>query len=304
MVSKLSRVNASVLVAGESGTGKELVARTLHEEGPGRAGPFVPVNCGAIPESLVESEFFGHERGAFTGAREGRPGKFEQADGGTLFLDEVGDLTPMAQGKLLRVLEDRRIVRLGGQRPHSADSRVIAATNKDLERQSRKGHFREDLFWRLQVVKIELPPLRQRGKDLFLLIDHFVRRFSAEVGSAPKSLSPEALRTLASYPWPGNVRELKNVLHQAVILSDGSTIGSADLPARVRNGLTDFCQVPSDLDELPLAAAVEQVTERVEMGLIRARLAKHHGNRTSTAESLGVSRKTLYNKMRRYGLTF
>jgi len=304
MMAKVVRVDVTVLVTGESGTGKELVARAIHRRSARSQGPFVAVNCSAIPQTLVESEFFGHEKGAFTDARESRPGKFEQADGGTLFLDEVGDLALDAQAKLLRALQERQIHRVGARAPRTVDVRVVAATNKDLEKESREGRFREDLYWRLNVVHVRLPPLRERRSDLPILIDHFLDRFNRELGLSVASIAPEARQLLGDYNWPGNIRELENTICRAMILCDGDTLTAADLPGRVRGLPRDGAPaVVSDLTRLTLGAAVAEATERLEKMMILARLAEHRGSRTATAESLGVSRKTLFNKMRQYGLT-
>ncbi len=302
LMTKVVRVDVTVLVTGESGTGKELVARAIHRRGTRSAGPFVAVNCSAIPQTLVESEFFGHEKGAFTDARETRPGKFEQADGGTLFLDEVGDLALDAQAKLLRALQERQIQRIGSRAPRAVDVRVIAATNKDLEKDSREGRFREDLFWRLNVVHLRLPSLRERRADLPLLIDHFVDRFNRELGLAVESIAPDARQLLCDHPWPGNIRELENTICRSMILCEGGVLTVADLPGRVR-GEEEGMAPRSDLSHLSLADAVAEATERLEKVMILSRLAEHRGSRTATAESLGISRKTLFNKMRQYGLS-
>ncbi len=302
-MAKVARVDATVLITGESGTGKELAARAIHRRSKRSQEPFVAVNCSAIPQTLVESEFFGHEKGAFTDARESRPGKFEQADGGTLFLDEAGDLALDAQAKLLRSLQEQQIVRIGARVPKSVDVRVIAATNKDLEREVSAGRFREDLYWRLNVVQIHLPALRERTQDLSLLVDHFLDRLNEELGLAVKSIAPDSRRLLLDYHWPGNVRELENTLCRAMILCEGDVLRVVDLPGRVRGERAEGSSSrPSDLDRLTLVAAVKEATERLERRLILSRLAAYQGNRTATAESLGISRKTLFNKMRQYDL--
>ena len=302
-MTKVARVDATVLVSGESGTGKELVARAIHRKSKRSRRPFIAVNCSAIPQTLVESEFFGHERGAFTDARDSRPGKFELADTGTLFLDEIGDLSTEAQPKLLRALQDRQIVRLGTRTPRAVDVRVVAATNKDLEREVAAGNFREDLYWRLNVIQIRLPALRERREDLSLLIDHFVGRINSELGLAVEKIAPEARQLLIDYPWPGNVRELENTLCRSMILCDDDKLKARDLPGRVL-GETEGpgTQPSSDLDSMLLVEAVSEATERLEKRMILSRLAAHKGNRTITADSLGVSRKTLFNKMRQYQL--
>jgi two-component system, NtrC family, response regulator AtoC len=304
LLAKVVRVDVTVLVTGESGTGKELVARAIHRRSQRSQGPFVAVNCSAIPQTLLESEFFGHEKGAFTDAREARPGRFEQADGGSLFLDEVGDLAPDAQAKLLRVLQEKQIQRLGARAPRPVDVRVIAATNKDLEKEAREGRFRGDLFWRLNVVHTRLPPLRERRADLPILIDHFLGRFNRELGLAVYAIAPEARQLLCEYEWPGNVRELENTICRAMILCEGDVLTLSDLPGRVRGESMERTSTsPSDLSRLTLTDAVGQATERLEKIMILSRLAEHQGSRTATAESLGVSRKTLFNKMRQYGLS-
>ncbi len=300
-MAKVARVDATVLVSGESGTGKELVARAIHRKSKRAHRPFVAVNCSAIPHTLVESEFFGHERGAFTDARDSRPGKFELADTGTLFLDEIGDLTLDAQPKLLRALQDRQIMRLGTRTPRRVDVRVVAATNKDLEAEVATSRFREDLYWRLNVIQIRLPALRERREDLPLLVDHFLDRINRELGLAVERIVPEARQLLIDYAWPGNVRELENTLCRAMILCDGDVLKAGDLPGRVLGESNDVSARPSsDLDQMSLANAVNEATERLEKRMILSRLAAHKGNRTATAESLEVSRKTLFNKMRQY----
>ena len=302
-MTKVARVDATVLVTGESGTGKELVARAIHRKSQRSKRPFVPVNCSAIPLTLVESEFFGHEKGAFTDALHARPGKFEQADTGTLFLDEVGDLALDAQAKLLRVLQDKQVARLGSHGMRQIDVRVIAATNKDLEREVSAGRFREDLFWRLNVVHIKLPALRQRPKDLELLIDHFIGRIHRKFDATARSMVPAARQLLLAYPWPGNVRELENTLERALIMCDGKVLSVDDLPSRVRGDpLVETSNRGGDLDQMTLSNAVSEASERLEKRMILARLAAHQGNRTATAKSLGISRKTLFNKMRQYEL--
>jgi two-component system response regulator AtoC len=304
IMTKVAQVDATVLVTGESGTGKELVARAIHRRSSRASGPFVAVNCSAIPQTLVESEFFGHEKGAFTDAHRSHPGKFEQAEGGTLFLDEVGDLSLEAQSKLLRVLQDRQILRIGAEVPKRVDVRVIAATNKDLDQEVEAGRFREDLYWRLNVVPIYLPPLRERREDLPPLIDHFLARFNREMGLAVRAVCEEGRRLLLAYAWPGNVRELENTLCHAMILCEGDLLSAADLPERIHDGALTAppVEADADLDQLTLAEAVRRATERLEKRIILARLARFHGNRTITAESLGVSRKTLFNKVRQYSL--
>jgi DNA-binding NtrC family response regulator len=304
VMARVAAVDATVLVQGDSGTGKELVARALHRRGRRAAGPFVALNCSAIPAALFEAEVFGHEKGAFTDAREARPGRFEQAHGGTLFLDEIGDLAPEAQAKLLRVLQEREVTRLGAARPRSVDVRVIAATNRDLSQMVKTGAFREDLYWRLNVVTVNLPPLKRRREDIRLLVDHLVDRFNRELGLAVKGISPGARRLLMAYDWPGNVRELENTICRAMVLCEGSSLSERDLPPRVRGELEGDGAPASDLSPMRLADAVQEATARLEKMMILARLAEHHGSRTAAADALGISRKTLFNKMRQYGLTW
>lgn len=301
IVTRVAPVNATVLITGESGTGKEMVARAIHCRSPRAAGPFAAVNCSAIPQTLIESELFGHEKGAFTDAQVRRAGRFEEADRGTLFLDEVGDLSLDSQAKILRALQERQITPVGG-RQREVDVRVIAATNKNLAREVKEGRFREDLFWRLNVVPVKVPPLRERKEDLPLLFDHFLERFRRELGLQVKEIAPEARRLMLQYDWPGNVRELENTICRSMILCYGHRFEVPDLPARIRE--QGSATAPeSNFDTLTLAEAMQEATERLEKlekVMILSRLAEHRGNRTSTAASLGISRKTLFNKLRQY----
>ena len=301
VMTKVAEANATVLISGESGTGKELVARAIHRRSARAGGPFIAVNCSAIPRDLIETEFFGHKKGAFTDARESHPGKFELASGGTLFLDEIGDLALDAQAKLLRALEEREVTRIGGAKPVPVDVRVIAATNKNLDRAVKAGRFREDFYWRVNVVSISIPPLRERRQDLPLLLDHMLDRFQREMQSDVKSISPEARRLILGYTWPGNVRELENVLCRAVILCDGDVITAGDLPPRIRNEEFEN-ETDTPAEELKLADAVKEAAARVEKRLIASRLARYNNNRTATADSLGITRKTLFTKMHEHNL--
>ncbi len=305
IMAKVAKVDATVLITGESGTGKELVARAIHRRSGRCSGPFVAVNCSAIPETLVESEFFGAQKGAYTDARENRPGKFEMAHRGTLFLDEIGDLALDAQAKLLRVLQERQITPLGATRSRPVDVRVIAATNQNLEQAVVRGEFRDDLYWRVNVVNIKLPPLRDRREDLPLLVDHFLDHFNRELGLTVKTIAKDAKALLLAYDWPGNVRELENTLCRTMVLCECTTLSVPDLPPRIRgeSETGDSTGLQLDHGQVKLADAVNQMTERLEKTIIISRLAQLHGNRTATAQSLGVSRKTLFNKMRQYGLT-
>ena len=235
-IGRVAPQDVTVLILGESGTGKELVARAIYHYSKRAPGPFLAINCAAIPENLLESELFGHEKGAFTGADRKRIGKFEQASGGTLFLDEIGDMTPLTQTKILRVLQGQEFERVGGNEPIRADVRVVAATNRDLEKMVAEGTFRGDLYYRLNVYTIRLPPLRERGDDLPLLAEHFVRRFGRELGKDVRGVSPEAMELLRRYPWPGNVRELQSVVKQALLGTTGPVVLPEFLPAAVRRG--------------------------------------------------------------------
>src|SRR5436305_12367394 len=302
-MSKVAPIDATVLIEGESGTGKEMVARAIHRASPRSSKPFVAVNCGAIPQALFESEFFGHEKGAFTDAREARSGRFEQAQGGTLFLDEVGELPLDTQVKLLRALQEKEITRVGGRAVIKLDVRVIAATNVDLHRAVASGRFREDLYWRLNVVKLTLPPLRERREDIPALIDHLTERFNRELGLNIGAISQDARRLLEMFDWPGNVRELENAVCSAMIMSEGGTVTARDLPPRIRGEAeTAESSTSRDITKGTIIDAVREATEKLERMMIVSRLADFNGNRTATADSLGISRKTLFNKMRQYEL--
>jgi len=293
-VRKVAPTNATVMIYGESGTGKELVARAIHALSDRADQPFVSVSAGALPETLLESELFGYEKGAFTGALTAKPGRFEMANGGTLFLDEIGDISPATQVKLLRVLQERRFERLGGTRSIEVDVRVVAATNQDLQQLIVEGTFREDLFYRLNVVPITLPPLRQRPGDVPRLVAHFLEKFRA--GS--RTLSDEAMEALVTYQWPGNVRELENTIERILILSQGEEIGIGDLPAEVRLGsvacktLGTGVALPEDGCDL----------EEVELDLIRQALDRAGGSAPKAAKMLGLTAKTLEARMTRLGL--
>jgi two-component system response regulator HydG len=275
---------ATVLVQGESGTGKELLARIVHESSGRAHGPFVAVNCAAIPESLLESELFGHERGAFTGAAARRVGRFERASGGTLFLDEVGDMSPTMQAKILRALQEHEVERVGGDAPVRVDVRVVAATNRDLEAEVAAGRFREDLFYRLAVVVVVLPPLRERGSDAELLAREFAKAFAREHGRPVRDLSPEAAALLRAHSWPGNVRQLRNVVERAVLLADGETLREDHLPPALRAAAADSGRF------LPL--------RELERQHIRRALEVTGGNLRDTAHILGIHRNTLRQKLR------
>jgi two-component system response regulator AtoC len=284
-----ARSNSTILVLGESGSGKEVLARAVHGESPRADGPFVAVSCAALTESLLESELFGHEKGAFTGAISRRKGKFEAAHGGTLFLDEVGDIGPKLQLDLLRVLEERRFHRVGGNEPIEVDVRIIAATNRDLRRAAREGKFREDLFYRLNVIPILIPPLRDRREDIPLLVETFVERLAVEMKRPIEGLSPEAMSAIMAHDWPGNVRELRNVLERGAVVSTGSVIQLSDL------GLPTKLEAPAKPGTL---ASLEEIEKRH----VAAVLSHTHGNISQSARILGIDRVTLYNKMKKWGL--
>ena len=292
VVARAATSSAPVIITGESGTGKELVAETIHKLSPRCAGPYVPINCAAVPDTLIESELFGHERGAFTGADRGREGRFESANGGTLLLDEFIEMRPDMQAKLLRVLEDGKVRRLGGSREKLVDVRVLAASNQSLQRSISEGRLREDLFYRLNVFTLELPPLRQRIEDLPLLVAHFIRQANQDHRARVEGVSAECLEVLKRHRWPGNVRELRNVIEHSVIVSKRQTISLDDLPPQYRspNGKVEHVSFPlgSSLDE-------------VERELIGRTIEFAAGNKTLAARMLGLGVRTLYRRLERYG---
>jgi len=292
---KVARHPSTALITGESGTGKELVARLIHGWSPRAAAPFVAVNCGAIPDALLESELFGHVKGAFTGAVADRAGLFEEADGGTLFLDELGELPPPLQVKLLRALQESEVRALGAAAPRQVDVRVIAATNRDLAADVGSGRFRGDLYYRVNVVAIRLPPLRERREDIPALALHFVAHYNRRLGLDVRGVSPAAMRVLMEYPWPGNVRELENVVERALVLSGGPQIEPEHLPETVRAGSGAVALAPTDL-------SVKRQTEALERALIRRALDQTAGNRTRAAQLLELSHRALLYKIREYGL--
>ncbi|TMQ57467.1 MAG: sigma-54-dependent Fis family transcriptional regulator [Candidatus Eisenbacteria bacterium] len=282
---------ARVLIEGEHGTGKELVARALHAASPRREMPFVAVNCAAIPDDLIESELFGHERGAFTGATQARRGRFEEAHGGTLFLDEVGDLTPRAQTKLLRVLQEGELSRLGGNRTIRVDVRVIAATNRDLAKAVQAERFREDLYFRIAVIPISVPALRERADDIPLLVEHFVAQVARETGRRPKKFAPGALEALARHSFPGNIRELRNLVERLVIMSPGAIVGAEDMAAVLPRA--------ERAPESP--ARISEAVQDFERRQIEEALAAEGGNMTRAAARLGLERSHLYKKLKKLG---
>jgi two-component system response regulator AtoC len=297
-IAKIADYKTTVLVSGESGVGKELVARAIHHRSSRKAGPFVPVNCGAIPENLLESELFGHKKGAFTDAVADRRGLFEEADGGTLFLDEIGELPLGLQVKLLRVLEDEKIRRLGDTRDLQVDVRIVAATHRDLLAETKAGRFREDLFYRLNVLPIHVPPLRERPEDIPLLVDHFITRNNARLHTEIRGLDGECRRLLYEYAWPGNVRELENTIERAMVLSEGQQLTATDLPERIREA-RDPVQLQLSSGEL----SVKKTMRVIEEILIRRALQKTKGNRTRAAEVLEISHRALLYKIKDYQIT-
>jgi two-component system response regulator HydG len=297
LVERLGPKDTTVLIAGESGSGKELVARALHDRSSRKNGPFVAVNCAALPEPLLEGELFGHARGAFTDAKTAHVGLFQQAEGGTLFLDEIGEFPIGLQPKLLRVLQERMVRPLGSQKEYSVNVRIMAATNRDLEQEVETGRFRADLLYRIQVVQVDVPPLRVRGNDVLLLAQHFVEQFARSFQSETQRIHPEAAERLLSYAWPGNVRELQNCIERAVILSRGTEILPADLPAKVRapKAATLDVEAKDPADWAPM----EEIERRYVLSVFKA----VQGNKSLAAKILGFNRKTLYRKLRQFGVS-
>ncbi len=292
-IRQVAPAQATVLIQGDSGTGKEMVAQALHHLSSRARGPFIAVHCAALSENLLESELFGHEKGAFTGASDRRRGRFEMADGGTLFLDEISEISPAVQVKLLRVLEERCFERVGGQQTVKVDIRLLAATNRNLKEDVAAGRFREDLFFRLDVVTIVIPPLRERPSDIGLLCRHFIEEFSKRNNKNITTIDPAALEILETYTWPGNVRELRNVIEKMVVLSHGSQLSVGDIPAAIRNAALDKPAAP-DTWEHPITL------NEAEKKLILQALKTWNGNRSQAARQLGISRRTLQRKLREY----
>ena len=301
LIAKVAPTGATVLICGETGTGKELVARAIHRQSTRAAGPFIAVNCAALPEGLLESELFGHEKGAFTGADRARPGMFEAAHGGTLFLDEAGEMAAALQAKLLRVLTDGLVTRVGARSARKVDVRLLAATHRDLASRVRAGEFREDLYFRLAVVPLEVPPLRGRMEDLPTLVDHLLVRACRELAIPRRSIAKQALDQLRSYPFPGNVRELRNVIERACILTSGPTIGVQDLliPSASRTGSGDALHLW--VHDLPASVDLVEVMARVEQLLIERAMEQASGVQAEAARRLGLSRSDLHYKLRRSG---
>jgi two-component system response regulator AtoC len=305
VIRQVAPTQASVLIQGPSGTGKELVANAIHRLSSRSRGPFVAVHCAALSPTLLESELFGHEKGAFTGAVSRRKGRFEQADGGTLFLDEIGEIEPAIQVKLLRVLEERRFERVGGDETIEVDIRLLTATNRDLKKLVEEGIFREDLYYRLSVVPVNLPPLSERAGDIPLLADHFIRDFAERNGRAITGITPDAVNLLCAYSWPGNVRELRNTIERMVVLSSGGRLTARDVPPQIRaagnapaGGGTAANNASSPSTPQPAAGSLAETEKRKILDV----LAKHRGNRTRAAVELGISRRTLHRKLNEYGI--
>jgi two-component system response regulator AtoC len=298
ILERAAEYKATVLLTGESGTGKEVLARAIHAQSGRRAQAFVAVNCAAIPEALLESELFGHARGAFTGADRARRGLFVEADGGTLFLDEIGELPAPLQAKLLRVLQEEEVMPIGESKPRSIDVRVIAATSRDLEREVASGRFREDLFYRLDVFRVRVPPLRERREDVPLLVDHFIGRFRETLGKPVRTIADDALDRLVDHPWPGNVRELENVVERAMILADSDRITLADLPEAIVSPRRKATPQPAASGDFSMRRA----RRRFETELIRRALDATGGNRTRAARLLEISHRALLYKIKEYGL--
>jgi DNA-binding NtrC family response regulator len=293
VVARVSDLSANVLILGESGTGKEMIARAIHVHGPRAQGPFIPLNCAAIPETLLESELFGYVRGAFTDARRDRPGLFQEAEGGVLFLDEISEISPALQAKLLRVIEDKEVRPLGSNKAVKVDVRLLSATNRDLEQLVQEGVFRQDLYYRLNVIRLELPPLRDRPEDIPLLADHFLNKFAKTSKRAVSGIRKDALAALMRYPWPGNVRELEHAIERAVLLGNQPMIGPEDLPG-------SCVSVDSPSGPLTAALARAYTLRDLEREYIQRVLEDTNGNKTEAAKILGVDRTTLYRKLEDY----
>ena len=298
-IQKVAETDLTVLVRGESGTGKELVAQAIHQRSPRRDRPFVAVNCAAISAELVESELFGHEKGAFTGADARREGRFEAASGGTIFLDEIGDMAPATQAKVLRVLQERSFERVGGTRPIDVDVRVVAATHRDLEAAVRDGRFREDLYYRLRVVELDLPPLRERSQDVPALALRFLEQVNERLGREKQRIGEAALAALVRHPWPGNVRELRNAIEGAAVLAAGATLGEADLRL---DGAPANAPLPAPDERLPFSEAKKRSARGFERAYLLDALREHDGNVSRTAEAIGMVRQSLQQKIRELGL--
>jgi len=300
IVNKVADKKVNVLVYGESGTGKELIVRAIHYNSPRYNAPFVKVNCAAIPENLLESELFGHEKGSFTGATQRRLGRFELAHKGTLFLDEIGEMSLKTQAKLLRAIQQQEFERVGGSKTIKVDVRILCATNIDLRKAVKQGKFREDLFYRLNVVSIHTPPLRKHKEDIPLLVNHFLKKINEKFNRSIRKLTPAALDALIQYDWPGNVRELEHTLEQAAILCDDDVIGLHDLPGHFQFYTS---QIEKRNEHSSIKELANQAAENLERQLIVESLEKFDWNRTKTAQHLGITRRTLFNKMKKYSIS-
>jgi len=302
LMRKFAATDGMVLVSGESGTGKELIIRAIHQASKRKSGPFVIVNCGAIPSSLIESEFFGHEAGSFTDAKELRRGKFESADGGTLFLDEIGELPLEAQVKLLRVIEEGTFSRVGSSESISVNVRVMAATNRDIAAMVKEGKFREDLYWRLNVLSLNICPLQERREDIPLLVEHFLEKYATPLGIEQPNVSETVMELLTTYEWPGNVRELQNCIYSAMTIASSSRIEPADLPRRIYSDSRQLDITATVSGRSSLAQIAAEATAKAEQEVINKALSEASGNREKAAELLGIGRKTLYRKLKQYGI--
>jgi two-component system response regulator AtoC len=298
VIQKVAQYRSTVLIMGESGTGKEVVARALHYHSDRSQFPFIPVNCGAIPENLLESELFGHMKGAFTDAIRTKKGLFEEADGGTLFLDEIGELPQQLQVKLLRVLQDGEIRRVGESKAIQIDVRIVAATVKDLAKEVNEGRFRDDLFYRLNVLPVHIPPLRERREDIPLLVTHFIKKHNHSLGKSVVGVEPRALEVLMNYPWHGNVRELENVIERAIVLADGETVEVGNLPTELHNSQEKVSLAPFNEEEY----SIKKASKAMETTLIRRALKKTKGNHTHAARLLEISHRALLYKIKEYGI--
>lgn len=303
LIDKLSKTDSTVLIMGESGTGKELVARMIHQKSSRASRPFVPVNCAAIPSELLESELFGHEKGAFTGAVSSRAGRFELANDGTIFLDEIGDMPVHLQVKILRVLQEKSFERVGSTRPINVNVRIIAATNKNLETEVKEGRFREDLFWRLNVVPVVIPPLRDRKEDIPLLCEYFISKFSEKFGYSLR-FQPEVMEVFYNYNWPGNVRELENLIERLYVLNDGNVVRVEDIPEKIKFSEKSFAAslIPEDLNPFSSGIDLNEILREYEKKLILHALNLHGWVKSRAAKYLNINRTTLIEKMKRLGI--
>ncbi|MFH1349858.1 MAG: sigma-54 dependent transcriptional regulator [Pseudomonadota bacterium] len=298
MIGKVAQSRASVLITGPSGTGKELIAKAIHYNSPRKNHPFISINCGALTETLLESELFGHEKGAFTGAIAMKKGRFELADKGTLFLDEVGEMPPSLQVKLLRVLQEMEFERVGGTKTIKVDVRVLSASNRNIKEDVVDGQFREDLFYRLNVIHIEVPPLKERTEDIRLLVNHFIKKYTMDEGKTKTELTPEAWKALYDYHWPGNVRELENIIERAVVLTSGGLITIEDLPAEFSGKKEEL-----DIDRfIPPNASLQNTIEQIEEKLVRRALKQCNSVQSHAAQLLGITKSLIQHKMKKYNI--